>query len=124
MEHVRTDEAIRQRLAAGPRQSYFRDWVYGGIDGIVTTYAIVSGVVGARLSPRIILILGSASLIADGFAMAAGEYLATRSEHEEFHHLGLAKDTPGGRPTAVPPTDGRRIRSFPRMGGLHHRYAA
>jgi putative transposase len=39
-------------------------------------------------------------------------------------HLGLAKDTPGGRPTAAPPTDGRRIGSFPRMGGLHHRYAA
>jgi len=86
MEHEHTDEAIRQRLAAGPRQSYLRDWVYGGIDGIVTTFAIVSGVVGARLSPRIILILGSASLIADGFAMAAGDYLATRSEHEEFHH--------------------------------------
>jgi vacuolar iron transporter family protein len=86
MEHEHTHEAIRQRLAAGPRQSYLRDWVYGGIDGIVTTFAIVSGVVGARLSPHIILILGSASLIADGFAMAAGDYLATRSEDEEFHH--------------------------------------
>lgn len=86
MEHEHTHEAIRQRLAAGPRQSYLRDWVYGGIDGTVTTFAIVSGVVGARLSPHIILILGGASLIADGFAMAAGNYLATRSEHEEFHH--------------------------------------
>jgi vacuolar iron transporter family protein len=85
MEHEHTPEAIRQRLARGPRRSYLRDWVYGGIDGIVTTFAIVSGVVGARLSPHIILILGSASLIADGFAMAAGDYLATRSEDEEFH---------------------------------------
>ena len=47
-----------------------------------------------------------------------------RYYHEDRTHLGLAKDTPGGRPTAVPPTDGRRIRSFPRVGGLHHRYAA
>jgi VIT1/CCC1 family predicted Fe2+/Mn2+ transporter len=86
MEHEHTHEAIRQRLAAGTRQSYLRDWIYGGIDGIVTTFAIVSGVVGARLSPRIILILGIASLIADGFAMAAGDYLATRSEEEEFQH--------------------------------------
>ena len=86
IEHEHTQEAIRQRLAAGPRRSYLRDWIYGGIDGIVTTFAIVSGVVGARLSPHIILILGSASLIADGFAMAAGDYLATRSEDEEFHH--------------------------------------
>lgn len=86
MEHEHTPEAIRQRFATGPRRSYLRDWVYGGIDGIVTTFAIVSGVVGARLSPHIILILGGASLIADGFAMASGDYLATRSEDEEFHH--------------------------------------
>ena len=86
MEHEHTREAIQRRLAAGPPRSYLRDWVYGGIDGIVTTFAIVSGVVGARLSPHIILILGSASLLADGFAMAAGDYLATRSEYEEFRH--------------------------------------
>jgi vacuolar iron transporter family protein len=84
MEHEHTREAIHQRLAAGPPQSYLRDWIYGGIDGLVTTFAIVSGVVGARLSPHIILILGGASLLADGFAMAAGDYLATRSEDEEF----------------------------------------
>jgi VIT family len=86
VEHEHTADAIRERFAAGPPESYLRDWVYGGIDGIVTTFAIVSGVVGARLSPHIILILGTASLIADGFAMAAGNYLATRSEHEEFRH--------------------------------------
>ncbi|HXX45473.1 MAG TPA: VIT1/CCC1 transporter family protein [Candidatus Acidoferrales bacterium] len=86
MEHEHTREAIQRRLAAGPPSSYLRDWVYGGVDGIVTTFAIVSGVVGARLSPHIILILGSASLLADGFAMAAGDYLATRSEDEEFRH--------------------------------------
>ena len=86
MEHEHTREAIRRRLAAGPERSYLRDWIYGGVDGIVTTFAIVSGVVGARLSPSIILILGGASLIADGFAMAAADYLATQSEGEEFHH--------------------------------------
>jgi vacuolar iron transporter family protein len=86
MEHDHTPEAIRRRLAAGPERSYLRDWIYGGVDGIVTTFAIVSGVVGARLSPSIILILGGASLIADGFAMAAGDYLATQSEGEEVQH--------------------------------------
>jgi len=86
MEHEHTRDAIQRRFAAGPPRSYLRDWVYGGIDGIVTTFAIVSGVVGARLAPHIILILGSASLLADGFAMAAGDYLATRSEQEEFRH--------------------------------------
>jgi VIT1/CCC1 family predicted Fe2+/Mn2+ transporter len=86
LEHEHTHEAIHQRLAAGPHYSYLRDWVYGGIDGAVTTFAIASGVVGAHLSPRVILILGGANLIADGFAMAASNYLATQSEHEEFHH--------------------------------------
>ena len=83
-DHEHTEQAIRERLAAGPRQSYVRDWVYGGIDGVVTTFAIVSGVEGAHLAPNVILILGGASLIADGFAMAAGNYLATRAEQEEF----------------------------------------
>ena len=86
MEHEHDHEAIRQRLAAGPHHSYLGDWVYGGIDGTATTFALVSGVVGAHLSTRVILILGSANLIADGFAMAAGNYLATRSEQEEFRH--------------------------------------
>lgn len=86
MEHEHTREAIHRRLAAGPHYSYLRDWVYGGIDGTVTTFAIVAGVVGAHLSSRVILILGGANLVADGFAMAAGNYLATRSEQEEFHH--------------------------------------
>ena len=84
MEHKHTQEAIRERLAASPRQSYIRDWVYGGVDGVVTTFAIVSGVVGARLSPNVIVILGLSTLVADGLAMAASNYLATRSEHDEL----------------------------------------
>jgi hypothetical protein len=43
----------QKRFAAGPEQSYLRDWVYGGIDGTATTFAIVAGVVGAHLSPRV-----------------------------------------------------------------------
>ena len=47
LEHEHSPEAIRARLAEGPSPSYLRDWVYGGIDGAVTTFAIVAGVVGA-----------------------------------------------------------------------------
>ena len=86
LEHEHTHEAVRERLAAGPRHSYLRDFVYGGIDGAVTTFAIVSGVVGAQLPARVILILGVANLVADGLSMAASNYLATRSEHEELRH--------------------------------------
>lgn len=58
------------------------DMVYGAIDGIVTTFAVVSGVAGASLSPGIVLILGFANLFADGLSMAVGNYLGTKSEIE------------------------------------------
>jgi VIT1/CCC1 family predicted Fe2+/Mn2+ transporter len=87
MEHEHSSEAIQARLAAGPRHSYLRDWVYGGIDGAVTTFAIVSAVAGAQLSAKVVLVLGIANLLADGFSMAASNYLGTRTEHEEWQHL-------------------------------------
>lgn len=87
MEHEHTVEAIHERLSAGPRHNYLRDWIYGGIDGSVTTFAVVSGVVGARLSPWIILVMGFANLIADGFSMAASNFLGTRAEHEDQKRL-------------------------------------
>lgn len=86
MVHEHTPEAISQRLDEGPSHSYLRDWVYGGIDGAVTTFAVVAGVIGARLSPATILILGAANLVADGFSMAASNYLGTRTEKEEREH--------------------------------------
>jgi len=49
-------------------QEYLGEFVYGGIDGAVTTFAVVSGAVGAGLSNKIIIILGFANLLADGFA--------------------------------------------------------
>jgi len=87
MEHEHSIEAIAARLEAGPRQNYLRDWIYGGIDGSVTTFAVVSGVVGAGLSPWIILVMGFANLLADGFSMAAGNFLGTMAEHEDLKRL-------------------------------------
>jgi VIT1/CCC1 family predicted Fe2+/Mn2+ transporter len=87
MEHDHSQEAIRSRLASGPRMSYLRDWIYGGIDGAVTTFAIVSGVVGAEFSPVVILVLGFANLLADGFSMAASNFSGTRAEREEIRQL-------------------------------------
>jgi hypothetical protein len=43
--------------------------------------------------------------------------------HEDRTHLGLAKDTPAGRATEIPSVGESKIQSFPRLGGLHHRYA-
>jgi VIT1/CCC1 family predicted Fe2+/Mn2+ transporter len=79
LEHSHEAEAIRRRLAAGHRPSYLRDLVYGGIDGAVTTFAIVAGIAGASLPPNIVLILGAANLLADGFSMAAGNYSGVKT---------------------------------------------
>ena len=87
MEHEHSSAAIEERLAAGPRHNYLRDWIYGGVDGSVTTFAIVTGVVGANLSPWIILVMGFANLFADGFSMAASNFLGTKSEHEDIKRL-------------------------------------
>ena len=87
MEHEHSAEAIHKRLVAGPTHNYLRDWIYGGIDGSVTTFAVVSGVVGAELSPWIILILGFANLFADGFSMAASNFLGTKAELDDWRRL-------------------------------------
>lgn len=64
------------------KKKYFPDLIFGGIDGIVTTFAIVAGVVGASLGSFIIFILGLANLLADGFSMAVSNYLSTKSENQ------------------------------------------
>lgn len=76
-------EAVRERLSRPPTQSHLRDFIYGGIDGTVTTFAVVAGVAGAQLSAAIVIILGVANLIADGFSMAVSNLLATRAEMQE-----------------------------------------
>jgi len=87
-------EAIRERLKRPAKDNVTQDAVLGGIDGCVTTFAVVSGVVGAGLSPSVALVLGFANLIADGFSMAvsnyesiktAGEYIQSIRDSEEEH---------------------------------------
>lgn len=92
MEHEHSPEAISRRLESGPKHNYLRDWIYGGIDGAVTTLAVVTGVAGAQLSGWIILALGFANLFADGFSMAASNYLGTRSEHDDWHRLQVIEN--------------------------------
>jgi len=61
---------------------YLGEFVYGAIDGTVTTFAVVAGATGAALSPAIVIILGLANLIADGFAMACGSFLSERTQKD------------------------------------------
>ncbi|GAA0255218.1 VIT1/CCC1 transporter family protein [Haladaptatus pallidirubidus] len=74
---------------------YIAEVIYGANDGIITTFAVVAGVAGAALDPAIVLILGTANLLADGFSMGASNYLSQRStlEYEQAQHSAK-----GGRP--------------------------
>jgi VIT1/CCC1 family predicted Fe2+/Mn2+ transporter len=86
LEHEHSAEAIAERISS-VKHNYIRDWIYGGIDGAVTTFAVVSSVAGAELSPLIVLILGFANLVADGFSMAASNFLGTRAEYEDYKRI-------------------------------------
>ena len=92
LEHEHSPDAIRHRLAKGANHNYLRDFVYGGIDGSVTTFAVVAGTIGADLSTRVVLILGGANLIADGFSMAASNYLGTRAERDDHRRLEVIEN--------------------------------
>lgn len=65
-------------------QEYLGEFVYGGIDGAVTTFAVVAGGFGADLDSGIIIILGFANLLADGFSMSVGAYLSAKSNKENY----------------------------------------
>lgn len=73
----------RHEPASGAPVEVFRhyvgDLVYGANDGLVTTFTVVSGVAGAALSPRVVIILGFVNLLADGFSMGASNFLSIRS---------------------------------------------
>jgi VIT1/CCC1 family predicted Fe2+/Mn2+ transporter len=85
-DHEATRQAhTRQAIESDIHQAggeYIGDFVFGAIDGVVTTFAVVAGVAGAQLSSAVVLVLGFANLLADGFSMAIGNFLSVRSERE------------------------------------------
>ena len=71
-------------------EQYLPEMVYGSIDGIVTTFAVVAGAAGAGLSIQVVLILGIANLVADGLSMSIGSFLSKKSEIDNYNkHLKI-----------------------------------
>lgn len=93
-------EAIRVRLMRPHERRYLADAVLGGIDGCVTTFAVVAGAVGAGFPQQVALTLGFANLLADGFSMAVSNYESTQVQRDardqsrrmEERHIELVPD--------------------------------
>lgn len=85
-EPIRKDENVLHGTYStwSKVQDYLGEFVYGGIDGSVTTFAVVAGAAGAELGASIVIILGFANLFADGFSMSIGSYLSTKSERDNY----------------------------------------
>jgi len=91
-EHDHSPQAIAKRIGAPAGRGVLRDAVYGAIDGAVTTFAIVAGVAGAGLSPFVIVALGMANVLADGFSMAAANYSGTKAERDNKRRLRTVEE--------------------------------
>jgi len=85
-EHLASDIHGNQ---LGP---YVHDIIFGGNDGIVTTFAVVAGTVGADLPHGVIIILGVANLLADGISMGTGAYLSLKSQRDQYARLRLEEE--------------------------------
>jgi VIT1/CCC1 family predicted Fe2+/Mn2+ transporter len=82
LEADHTPAGVSARLRRRPPPSYLHDFIYGAVDGAVTTFAVVAGVAGANLDETVVIILGGANLLADGFSMAVSNFLGSRAERQ------------------------------------------
>lgn len=82
LEREHRPERIRARLDQGARGGHLGDVVLGAVDGGITSFAIVAGAVGGGFSSLVIIVMGFASLLADGFSMAVSNYLGSKSDAE------------------------------------------
>lgn len=115
LEHGHGAEEVARRIGQPARPSYLKDTVYGAIDGAVTTFAIVAGVVGADLSTRVIIALGIANVLADGFSMAAANYSGTKAELDRLHRLRAIE---ARHIREVPDGERAELREILRLKGL------
>lgn len=89
------EEHVRREHKQSPFGAHLKELVYGGIDGIVTTFAVVAGFSGAalgqsetvQLSSMLVLLFGFANLFADGVSMGLGNFLSIRSDQSLYSHI-------------------------------------
>ena len=68
----------------GDTRQYWRDIILGVNDGLVSVFLLVAGVVGGGMATKSVLLTAITAAIAGAISMAAGEYIATKSQEEVF----------------------------------------
>ena len=58
--------------------------VFGAMDGLVTNIALIAGVGGGGVSPRTIVLTGTAGLVAGAISMGLGEFTSVRAQNEQI----------------------------------------
>lgn len=116
MRTQKVQTPLRQPQAFLARfQTYVREFVYGGIDGSITTFAVVAGSAGADLSSSVVIILGFANLLADGFSMSVGAYLSSKSERDNYERN---RKTEYWEIDHLPETEREEVREIYRQKGF------
>ncbi|MBI2545746.1 VIT1/CCC1 transporter family protein [Candidatus Woesearchaeota archaeon] len=106
---------IHEQDRYATRAQYLGEFVYGALDGTVTTFAIVAGAAGAMLTPGIVIILGFSNLIADGFSMASGNYLSERTQQD---YIAKERKREEWEVEHVPDGEKREVREIFRQKGF------
>ncbi len=108
-------DAIYRRLQESRTTRNVSDAVLGGIDGCVTTFAVVSGAVGAGFSPAVALVLGLANLLADGFSMGVSNYESIKAQRE---HTDVIREMEEDHIDRIPEGEREEIRQIFKLKGF------
>lgn len=84
MEDQKAKAFHQNQSEASTGGDFIREFIYGGVDGGVTTFAVVAGATGAHFDNAVVIILGLANLVADGFSMSVGSYLSVKAQFEKY----------------------------------------
>ncbi|MEU4568508.1 VIT1/CCC1 transporter family protein [Micromonospora sp. NPDC023956] len=78
-----TPAALHEGHHADVSGGWLRPAVFGAMDGLVTNIALIAGVGGGGVSPRAVVLTGTAGLVAGAISMGLGEYTSVRSANEQ-----------------------------------------
>jgi len=77
---VKAHDAPRSAETHKKGGDYVKSIIYGGLDGIITTFAVVAAVAGSGMEVTVVIVMGFANLFADGLSMGFGDFLSSQAE--------------------------------------------